>query len=180
MPDDAEEQLTGGAQTVGVVRIGETVRLPTHPRSDFVAALLGHLEKVGFEGAPRALGYDQQRRQVLSYVEGEVLHTPPYALSDAQLVSATVLVKRYHDATSRSPLCEGQEVVCHGDLGPHNMVFRGGVPVAIIDWDADVASGRRAVDFAHAVWCCADLIEPAVPVSEQARRTGLMCRAYPG
>jgi hypothetical protein len=34
------------------------------------------------------------------------------------------------------------------------------------------------VDFAHAVWCFADLVEPAVPIDEQARKARLMCEAY--
>lgn len=79
-----------------------------------------------------------------------------------------------------SPLRNGQEVVCHGDLGPHNTVFRGPRAVAIIDWDSDVRPGRRADDFAHSVWCFAVLTEAAVPVVEQARRTRLMCCEYPG
>jgi aminoglycoside phosphotransferase (APT) family kinase protein len=174
------EQPLPGGQTHGVVRVGSTVRRPAHPRSGFVQALLRHLEAVGFDGAPRALGYDEQGRPVLSYVDGMVPQTAPYALSDAQLVSGATLVCAYHDATASSPLRDGHEVVCHGDLGPHNTVFRGEVAVAIIDWDGDVQPGRRAVDFAHAVWCFADLIEPDVPLAEQARRTRLMCDAYPG
>ena len=177
---DVERELGGGAQTQGLVRIGMTVHRPAHDRSDFVQSLLQHLELVGFGGAPRALGYDAQGREVLTFIEGEVPYSPPFALSDAQLLSATKLVRDYHAATATSPLRDGQEVVCHSDLGPHNTVFRGDAAVAIIDWDGDVAPGRRAVDFAHAVWCFADLTESAVPVGEQARRTRLMCDAYPG
>jgi hypothetical protein len=44
--------------------------------------------------------------------------------------------------------------------------------MAIIDWDPDVAAGRRAVDFADAVWGFTDLTSDAVPVAEQARRWG--------
>ena len=125
-------------------------------------------------------GYDERGREVLEFVEGEVPAGPPYALSDARLLSAARLIRRFHDATVSSPLCRGQEVVCHGDLGAHNTVFRGEQAVALIDWDAGLAPGRRTVDFAHAVWCFADLTEDAVPVAEQARRTRLMCAAYPG
>ena len=71
-------------------------------------------------------------------------------------------------------------MVCHGDLSPHNTVFRGDAAIALIDWDGDVRPGRRADDFAHAVWCVADLIEAAVPVEEQARRARLICEAHPG
>ena len=68
-----------------------------------------------------------------------------------ELVSAAALVRASHDARASLPLRDGHEVVCHGDLGPHNTVFRGDAAVATIDRDADVGPGRRAVDFAHAV-----------------------------
>ena len=72
------------------------------------------------------------------------------------------------------------ETVCHGDLGPHNTVFRHGRPVAIIDWDEDVGPGLRTVDFADAVWGFTDLTSDSVPVAEQARRVAVMCASYPG
>lgn len=40
-------------------------------------------------------------------------------------------VWRYHDWPGLLP---GQ-IVCHGDVGPHNTVYRDGTPVALIDWD---------------------------------------------
>ena len=180
MGGEVEQPLTGGAQSVGLVRVGDTVRRPRHARSDFVHALLGHLEAVDFPGAPRVLGHDEQGRQVLTFIEGRVPHAVPFRLSDDELLSATRLIRAYHDATATSALRGDQEVVCHGDLGPYNTVFRGNVAVALIDWDGDVRPGRRADDFAHAVWCFADLIEAAVPLAEQARRVHLMCSAYPG
>jgi len=97
-------------------------------------------EAAGFAGAPRALGYDDQGAPGAELPRG---HRPaqPFNLSDAPLLSASELVLAFHDATATSPLCDGQEVVCHGDLGPHNTVFREQSAVGIIDWDSDV---RRA------------------------------------
>ena len=45
--------------------------VPTGPHTAYVHALLRHFERVGFEGAPRALGFDDRGREVLTYVEGE-------------------------------------------------------------------------------------------------------------
>ena len=60
----AEEQLAGGVANPGsVVRIGDTVRRPSGRNTDGVAALLGHLEAVGFDGVPRFLGLDDNGRQ---------------------------------------------------------------------------------------------------------------------
>ncbi|MCA2218703.1 phosphotransferase [Jidongwangia harbinensis] len=163
------------------VRVGDTVRRPSHHRSAYVDALLRQLAEHGFAGAPRPLGYDGHGRQILTYIEGEVPDGEgPYLLTDARIRSAAALIRAFHDATVRSPLRAGGEVVCHGDLGPHNTVFRGAQAVAIIDFEDDVGPGRRVDDFAQAVWGFADLTEPAVALTEQARKTRLMCDVYGG
>jgi aminoglycoside phosphotransferase (APT) family kinase protein len=173
-----EQALDGGRRTDGVVRVGDTVRRPLHSRSEYVHAVLAHLASVGFDGAPRLLGVDEQGREVLGYVPGEVVAAAPAHLSDARLVSAARLIRGFHDATAGTPLAGDEEVVCHGDLGSHNIVFRGENAVALIDWDEDVRPGARLVDLAHAVWCCADVCEDEVEVPEQARKLRLMCDAY--
>lgn len=173
-----EQALDGGCQTVGVVRVGDSVRRPLHARSEYVHAVLEHLAAAGFDGAPRLLGIDEQGREVLSFLAGETLVRSPFGLSDARVQSAARLVRRFHDATAGTPLAGDEEIVCHGDLGPHNIVFAGERAVGIIDWDEDVGPGPRLVDFADAVWSCADVCEPAVAVSEQARKVRLMCHAY--
>ena len=178
--EGVEQALTGGAQSVGLVRVGATVRRAAHSRSNRTQELLRHLEAVGFDGAPRALGFDEQGREVLTFIEGDVALGPRFRLSADCLLSAAGLVKEFHDAAASSPLSEDQETVRHSDLGPHNTIFRDGIAVAIIDWDEDLAAGTRAVDFAHAVWCFADLTEPDVPLAQQAHNTRLMCSAYPG
>jgi hypothetical protein len=50
--------------------------------------------------------------------------------------------------------------------------------MGIIDWDANVGPGLRLVDLGHAVWCCADVAERAVPVSERARKIRRMYDLY--
>ena len=177
-PAAVEQDLCGGAQTAGIVRVGPTVRRPLHARSEYVHQLLQHFEQVGFDGAPRYLGLDDQGREILSYFEGEVLVGSPVRLSEARITSASQLIRRFHDATAGTALANGHEIVAHNDLGPHNMVFVGDEAVGLIDWDEAVAPGRRLVDFAHAVWCCADVCEPEVEVAEQAHKTRLMCESY--
>lgn len=161
-----------------IVRVGDAVRVPAHERSAYISELLRHLERVGFDGAPRWLGRTDGH-DLLTWIEGTVPAHGPYNLDDEQLVAAATLVLRFHDAVAGTPLCRGAETVCHGDLGPHNTVFRGGRPIAIIDWDDDVRPGSRAVDFADAVWSFADLTSESVAVARQARRVATMCAAYP-
>lgn len=176
---ESDDDLGGGAQSVGLVRIGSTVRRERDPNAPLVELLLAELERSGFAGVPRYLGSDEQGRQVLSYVPGSVPVGPPFRLTDGQLLTATHLIREYHDRTAVSPLRGDQDVVCHGDLGPFNTVFDGDEAVALIDFGDEVAPGSRASDFAHAVWCFADLIESDVPLGEQVRKAELMCRAYP-
>ncbi|WP_370643115.1 phosphotransferase [Bordetella sp. LUAb4] len=181
MKETPEIPLTGGRGNAGVVRIGNTVRRPPTPNSDFVSRLLAHLEDVGFAGAPRALGSDEEGRDVVDYLDGMV----PANLAlhdDAVLIQAAGLIRRYHDATSAlvaSPAaCKvGIEVVCHNDLSPCNFVFRSGLPVGLIDFDA-ASPGARAYDLGYAVWLWLDLGSEDVEPSKQRRRLALFLDAY--
>ena len=145
------EPLRGGRTTLGVVKLGETVRRPATPNSIFVRNLLRHLERSGFAGAPRHLGVDEDNRDVFSYLPGEV----PSELGEHEdhvLQAAARLIRGFHDATaamvdSDAASCSGLEVVCHNDLSPCNAVFRAGIPVALIDFDA-ACPGTRAFDLA--------------------------------
>jgi Phosphotransferase enzyme family len=164
--------------TRGLVRIGSTVRRPLHDRSAYVQAVLQHLEAVGFDGAPRFLGVDEQGREILTYIEGDVLDGTPALISDGRLRTAARLIREFHSATAGTALADGGEVVCHGDLGHHNTVFRGERAVGLVDWDDGVAPGFRLVDLAHAVWCFAGVGEGGLPISYQAHAVGVMCEVY--
>lgn len=173
----AEVPLTGGRITEGVVLAGDTVRRPSGPHTRFVHRVLAHLQAVGFEGAPRALGQDERGREVLSYVEGWV---PPDldVWTDAQLTSAARLLRAFHDATAGSSLAGACEVICHNDVSPCNFVFRGDLPVALIDFDA-AAPGSRANDIAYGGWMWVlSMRAAALPLDELARQLGLFLDAY--
>jgi phosphotransferase family enzyme len=144
-----EIPLFGGTNNRGlVVRQGDTVRRPLRPTSPAVHALLTHLEAVGFDGAPRLLGIDDQGREVLTFVPGEAV-TPPYpawALTDDALRSVAALLRRYHEAVAgfrptghRWPAVAPPEfdegLACHNDVNLDNVIFRDGRAVALIDFD---------------------------------------------
>jgi hypothetical protein len=77
IPD--EIPLVGGRSTAGVVRVGDTVRRPAGPWSGTVQRFLAHLKRNGFDGAPAPLGFDEQGREVLEFIRGDVLGTPQEA-----------------------------------------------------------------------------------------------------
>jgi hypothetical protein len=125
------------------------VHRPQTARSPAVHALLQHLERVGFDGAPRYLGQDDQGREVLTYVEGQACDKDAHedwALTDDALASVARLLRRFHDAV-RSFDPSGHEwptdvparfregLVSHNDVNLDNVVFRDGEAVALIDFD---------------------------------------------
>lgn len=171
----AEIPLSGGRVTPGTVRVADTVRRPATANSAFVLRLLRHLADAGFNGAPRHLGTDERGRDVFGFIEGEV----PAELGfhdDATLAAAARLIRRFHDAAA--PLAKsGAEAVCHNDLSPCNFVFRDGVPVAIIDFDA-AAPGSRARDLGYAAWLWLDIGTAEIDATEQARRLRAFLDAY--
>ena len=77
-------------------------------------ALLGRLDQLGLELVPRYLEVDADGRETFGYVEGDVPDELDSSFNDATLAAAALLIRRFHDATTGSPLAQGREVVCHG------------------------------------------------------------------
>ena len=135
-----------------IVRIGDTVRRPVYPWSASVHLLLQHLSDVGFPYSPRFLGIDEENREVLTYLEGDSGPNGWAKVVDpAGLVAMAELLRDYHAAVrSYRPGGIGlDEVICHGDFGPWNLVWQGTRPVGILDWDhARAAPARHDVAYA--------------------------------
>jgi Phosphotransferase enzyme family len=142
-----EVVLHGGLTNAGrVTRVADTVRRP--PSSAATWALLEHLERVGFDGAPRFLGVDDEGREILSYLPGEAAIEPhqAWALADDALVSVAELLRRYHEAVASFdpaghvwpdfvPAAFRDGLVSHNDPNLDNVIFSGGVAVGLIDFD---------------------------------------------
>lgn len=199
MADSGDEVRFQDGNTSEVVRVGDTVRRVSGPWAPAVHALLRHLENVGFDGAPRCRGFDEQGREVLTFVEGVTI--PPSMVgfrSDALLVNVARLLRRFHDAVegfvpppeARWRYCVGAptsgDVIGHNDAGPWNVVVRGEQPVALIDWDF-AAPAPRVWDVAYALWRFAPLYADVAfggvdegfgPPAERARRMTVFCDAY--
>jgi hypothetical protein len=159
--------LHGGLTNAGrVSRVGDTVRRPRSSAATW--ALLEHLERVGFDGAPRFLGVDDQGREMLSYLPGEaaIEPVPSWAWTDEALVSVAELLRRYHGvAASFDPASHSWPdfvparflggLVCHNDPNLDNVIFSDGVAVGLIDFDL-AGPGSVAWD----VTCAARLWAP--------------------
>ena len=154
-----------------IVRVGNTVRRPAGWWTPAVQALLRHLRDVGFPYAPRPGGIDAEGREVISYIAGESGAVGWYRIHGEQgLRRFATLLREYHEAVSDfrpTPDLEWalrpsdpQELICHNDFGPWNLVYDGDEPIGILDWDF-AAPGPGRNDIAYA-------LEYAVPFRDDA------------
>ena len=204
-----ERRLPEGLGGVPAWMSDRGVHRPTGPWTPTVHALLRHLEAGGFDGAPRVVGTDDGGREVLTFIEGEVLAAgpawrpgdptpwPSWALTEECLVATARLLRGFHDAAATFVPSEGAvwrryhvaalgagEAVCHGDIGPHNTVYRGGLPVGLIDWDT-IRPDDPLVEFGAAAWKYVPLGTDAYFAASDfptrpalGRRLALFARAY--
>jgi hypothetical protein len=154
-----------------------------------VHALLGHLQAVGFDGAPRVLGMDGGV-EVLAFVPGAgATH------ADDELVLVGEQIRAFHLASASfvAPVDarwqfmvgaprEGS-VICHNDLSPDNTVYEtAGTPCAFIDWDL-AAPAPPLWDLAWAAYRFVPLYDEATcellgfPVGRAVERLRIFCDA---
>lgn len=180
-----------------VVRVGTTVRRIAGAWTPTVHQLLRHLEAHSFEAAPRVLGFDDEGREMLTFIEGATDHSgdPEWVWSRGALVETARLIRRYHELSlSFEPAPDAQwqamvgaptegRVICHNDLAPFNAVYRDGSPVAFLDWDL-AAPGPPLWDIAYAAWRFIPLYGDstgrswATDAAARASRMRLLCDSY--
>jgi Phosphotransferase enzyme family len=162
-----EQQLVGGIANAGrVVRVGPHVLRPSSPHSDSIHAFLRSVRHAGFEGASSPVGIDEDGRERLVFIDGEVplAPYPDWSQSDTALASIARLLRGLHDAARRfdpqglpwnDSLADpaGGTLVCHNDVCPENVVFRDGIAVALLDFEF-AAPGRPVYDLAHLARLC--------------------------
>ncbi len=160
--DDSEQELSGGNINT-VVKVGETVRRPVSAHSRTIHELLRHLEAKDVP-APRFLGIDKRGREILSFIDGETEFPRGMWDADDALVTSARLLRQLHVATLdfvpsepaswafSYPDVHRREVICHNDFAPYNMIFRGNLPAAVLDFDL-CGPGPRVRDLAYlAYW----------------------------
>ncbi|MEV6631703.1 phosphotransferase [Actinoplanes sp. NPDC051470] len=194
-----EEALAGG-NTVGAARIGDVVHKQTFPWTPTVHALLRHLEDAGFDGAPRVLGFDDQGREMLTFLPGETaagqVPWPVWSFTDVLLTQVGRWMRRLHDVTAGFvPPADAQWftgrtmepglVIGHQDVAPYNAaVLDGDRLVGFFDWDSAFPSTRE-FDLALAALWWVPLCPPEIAEgigfhhsADRSRRLHLLLDAY--
>jgi hypothetical protein len=182
--------------TSRIHRAGASVSRPAEFWFPAVHGLLSHLESAGFP-APRPLGIEGGREQ-LTWIDGE---SGPAGwakiVPERGLRRWAEFLRRYHDAvagyhpppgtrwSSGPGTCAPGEIICHGDFGPWNGVWRGPDPVGLIDFDHarpappvfDIAYALEyAAPFRDDDDCRRWLRYPRPP--DRRRRIEVFCDAY--
>jgi Phosphotransferase enzyme family len=193
-----EELLLPRGDTIGVTRIGPTVRRPVGHWTPGVHDLLRHLEASGFVESPRVLGVDEYGREILSFIEGETTAQHPWpgwVWADDTLTQAGRLLRRYHRAVAtfsgagrawmaRPAGVSPHQVVCHNDFTPYNVVYRDGGIVGMIDWDW-AGPAAPEWDLAMTAYAWVPLFDPLLasrleppPPSNRETRLRLLLDSY--
>ncbi|GAA5020974.1 aminoglycoside phosphotransferase family protein [Actinopolymorpha pittospori] len=191
-----QERFDGAREGREICRVGDTVRRPSGPWTPAVHALLRYLESVGFEGAPRVLGVDDEGREVLRFVAGQDGRRVPDPWASLRAVGE--LIRRFHDAVRgfepppdalwRRPGSDGSSragptIICHNDLAPYNTIYEDSRPTTLIDWDL-AGPGSALTDAAHAAWSFVplytdeDCARIGLPVAARGPRLREFCDGY--
>jgi Phosphotransferase enzyme family len=140
---------------------GEVVTRPATAATPTVHHLLRHLCARGIEGIPEPLGIDRGRES-LRFLEGESGGAGWYHQhTDEGLASAARFLRRVHDAGvdwvppvdavwGAPPVAGDDVVLCHGDPGPWNFVWRDHEALGLLDWDY-LHPAPRLDDIAYAL-----------------------------
>ncbi len=131
------------------------------------------------------LGIDEQGREVLTYLEGATVGDgqpwPAWVWTDEILVSCGRWIHDYHLAVSGFREDEGarwrmnwgkqgkDDIICHFDIAPYNLVLMPDGVVGFIDWDV-AAPGSRLMELAK-------VANSFSPIHDVATRTALGYRS---
>ncbi|MGH3744042.1 MAG: phosphotransferase [Mycobacteriales bacterium] len=183
--DAAEEPEHLAGNVGGAWRIGDTVHRATGPWTPAVHALLDFLAP-RLDHIPRVLGFDDEGREVLTYLPGRVLDVATELLTADQLVAVVTWTRTFHAAVAgfahpgpwRFPEPPHATIVGHNDIAPYNTCFEGERLVGVFDWDI-AGPTTPLLELAFLAWNGVPLWQDIGP-GPAAERITLIAGTYSG
>jgi len=169
----------------GAWRIGGTVHRAAGPWTAAVHALLGFLAS-RLEHTPRVLGFDEQGREVLTFLPGRVAGTGTGLLTPGQIDSLVAWTRRFHAVVAgfdhpgpwRCPRVPQASLIGHNDIAPYNVCFDGDDVAGVFDWDL-AGPTTPLMELAFIAWNCVPLWRD-IGDEAAAERIRRICSAYGG
>jgi len=157
MGGDVGERLAGG-NVGGAWRVADTVRRATGPWTPAVHALLDHL-RLRLACVPTVLGFDEQGREMLTYLPGREVDTE--RLNERQLRSVVRWTRTFHEAvadfTHEGPwrffTVDEPTLIGHNDIAPYNVCFDDDELAGVFDWDF-AGPSTPLLELAFIAWNC--------------------------
>lgn len=179
-----------------IKRNKDKVIRPTGPWSAAVHRYLHFLHENGLKNVPYPFDIDQEQREHVSYIEGLVFNSmeDEASRSDALLTSLAHYLREFHrigidyiselndDEIWMLPRREPIETMCHGDLGPYNIVTKDNKVIGLIDFDT-LHPGPILWDLAYGLYRWVPLMNPDNPENfgedeDKLRRIKVFMTAY--
>ena len=167
------------SQDKSVLRRGDTVVRPAGPWTKHIHAFMQYLYAQGLP-VPRVLPNTDASLDVVRFVSGEQIH--PGKWSDAGLIAIAQLLRRLHDAGANFVPAKGAtwqkwylreigtpSTIGHGDFAPWNIITKGEMPLALIDWEF-AGPIDPMVELGRAMWLFVQLHDDDI-----AQMHGLPC-----
>ncbi|MBV9796320.1 MAG: phosphotransferase [Actinobacteria bacterium] len=193
-----EERLAGGYGD-GAVRVGDTVHRRAGPWTPAVHALLSYLAAQGFAGAPRPLGFDEQGREILTFLDGETVGRrkprPAWVHADDTLIQVAAWMREFHQVVAGFVPPPGAVwraggtwspdlIIAHNDATTHNAAWHEGRLTGFFDWDT-AGPARPEWDLAMTGYTWVPLHTRSIVAAEgftdfagRPRRLGLFLDTY--
>lgn len=177
------EHLAGNVG--GALRVGGTVHRATGPWTPAVHALLGHLAG-RIDHIPNVLGFDDEGREVLTYLPGHVVDIDSDCLSTGQIRSLVTWTRQFHEAVAdfdhpgpwRYAGMPEPTLIGHNDIAPYNACFDGDDLTGVFDWDLSGPTSPL-MELAFLSWNCVPLWRD-IGTRPAAERLELIAATYGG
>lgn len=146
-------------------------------------ALLDHLAP-RLPNVPRVLGFDDEGREMLSYLPGRVVDIDTELLTPGQLSAMVSWTRRLHREVAgfahpgpwRFFEVESPVLVAHNDIAPYNVCFDGDDLVGVFDWEF-AGPSTPLFELAFIAWNCVPLWRD-IGAGAAAERLELIASTY--